>query len=185
MDTHRKCIYSSCYCCIIKVSSMNISGLFLPPPPNLKLGGKNQRKKNPFPPSPPDSSCPCLLLKYLYNPVISLFIPLSPSDKASPTEAVLCLLWVLVQASWSCPVSGHGRCTLPEWVTGGPLENPGKRQYLLPGSGGSRSLQTSLWTPRPSSPLPLENWKEEYIPLLTEGCLSCFPRTGYRQVFVS
>lgn len=45
VDGYRKCIYSSCYCCIIKVSSMNISGLFLPPPPNLKLGGKIKEKK--------------------------------------------------------------------------------------------------------------------------------------------
>lgn len=43
VDGYSQKMYSSCYCCIIKVSSMNISGLFLPPPPNLKLG-----KKNPF-----------------------------------------------------------------------------------------------------------------------------------------
>lgn len=182
MDTHRKCIYSSCYCCIIKVSSMNISGLFLPPPPNLKLGGKIKEKKNSF--------LPLLLIPLVLVYCSSTYTTLwLVSSSRSPLLARLppprlSFASSEVQASWACPASGHGRCTLPEWVTGGPLENPGKRQYLLPGSGGSRSLQTSLWTPRPSSPLPLENWKEEDIRLLTEGCLSCFPRSWYRQVFV-
>lgn len=62
VDGYSQKMYSSCYCCIIKVSGINISGLFLPPPPDLKLRKKIKEKK-PFPPSPPDSPCPCLLFR--------------------------------------------------------------------------------------------------------------------------
>lgn len=181
VDIHRKCIVAA-----IAVSlryQVWILGAVPAPHTQFKIGEKNQRKK-PLSSLSSWSPLSLFIVQYLYNPVISLFLPLSPSGRASPTEAILCLLWVLIQASWAGPVSGHGRYTLPEWVTGGPLGNPGKWQYLLPRSGGSRSLQTSLWTPRPYSPLPLENWKEEDIPLLTEGCLSGLPRSRYRQVFV-
>lgn len=60
VDGYSQKMYSSCYCCIIKVSSMNIRGCSCPPTPNLKLG-KKIKGKNPFPPSPPDPPCPCLL----------------------------------------------------------------------------------------------------------------------------
>lgn len=72
MDTHRKCIYSSCFFCIIKVSSMNNSGLFLPPPPNLKLGEKIKEKTL----SSLSSRSPLSLfiVQYLYNPVICVFL---------------------------------------------------------------------------------------------------------------
>lgn len=74
VDGYSPKMYSSCYCCIIKVSSMNISGLFLPPPPNLKLGEKS-KKKTPFLPLLSSwSPLSLFIVLYLYNPVISLFL---------------------------------------------------------------------------------------------------------------
>lgn len=59
VDGHSQKMYSSCYCCIIKVSSMNIRGCSCPTT-QFKIGEKI-KEKNPFPPSPPDPPCPCLL----------------------------------------------------------------------------------------------------------------------------
>lgn len=67
---------------------------------------------------------------------------------------------MLAQASGALPVSGHGGCTLPEWVTVGPLENPVRTADFFPEMGAvDPSIQTFLWTPGLSSPLPAENVK--------------------------
>lgn len=70
-------------------------------------------------------------------------------------------------------------------MTDGPPEDPGKRStfFLEVGAVDPFKLLSELPDPL-ASPLPLENGKEEDILLLTEGCLSGLPRSGYRQVFV-
>lgn len=55
---------------------------------------------------------------------------------------------------------------------------------FFPEVGAVDPFQLLSELPGPLAPYPLENWKEEDIPLLTEGCLSRLPRSGYRKVFV-
>lgn len=153
---------SNCYCCSIKVSSMNISGLFLPPSPNLKL----QQKKYPL--------LPLLLIPLILlycSPLIQYTTLWLVSSSPSPlcqglsplSEAVLCLLCVLVQTSRALPASGHGRCTLPEWV---PLENSVRTAALSSRQRRQESHPFKLFSGLPGSldPYPLRMWNRNAYP---------------------
>lgn len=147
VDGYSQKMYSSCYCCIIKVSGINISGLFLPPPPDLKLRKKIKEKtlsslSSWFPLS-------LFIVQNLYNPVISLFLR-SPL-LASPT--VLCLLWALVQASQAGPVSGHGLMDLLKIRENGST--------FFPEVGAEDPFKLLSELPGPLAPYPLRMGKRK------------------------
>lgn len=164
MDTQRgsQKMCSSCSWCIVKVWIWVADSCPQCPILNCK---NNQRRKNLFLPLPSDPlmffsfHLTIYILYTMYIQYTTLMIAPPRFWRGFSPQRQTFAYWFVGSDISSTSRSGNGRCTLPEWMTVGPLENPVKvSSTFFPEMRTVDLFKAFSETPGPLVPFPLRMW---------------------------